>query len=68
MRVISTATFDRIIEKYSADSDILELLSERSRLCREVDILSKKVFSYKGQLQGLHKFIASKKLMEFEDK
>jgi len=67
MEVISTTTLDKLVMKYCADDDILKLLSERSRLLNEVYVLSKKANSYKGQLQGLHKFIASKKLMEFEE-
>lgn len=67
MHVINTTTLDRLVMKYCADDDILKLLSERSRLLNEVNILSTKVESYKGQLQGLHKYIASKKLMEFEE-
>lgn len=55
---------DRILEKYANDPDILSLLTEKSKLHREIHILQIKIESYKGQLQGLHKLINSKKLLE----
>lgn len=55
---------DRLLEKYGNDRDILVLLSEKSALHRKVQILETKAASYKGQLEGLNKFIAAKKLLE----